>query len=85
MHSLWSIVYVLGSALFGLAYSVIVVRYYNAITLKRPGRAAFWDLVIGSLAVAPFQFWALSGSSVWVLIGEVVGSAVGTYIAVRSS
>ena len=78
-------IYVLGSALFGLAYSVVVVRFYNAVAAKRPGRAAFWDLVIGSLAVAPFQLWAASGSSVWVLVGEVAGSAAGTYIAVRYS
>jgi hypothetical protein len=80
-----TIMYVLGSALFGLAYSVFVVRFYDAVASKLPRRAAFWDLVIGVLAIAPFQVWAVSGSNAWVLVGEVVGSAVGTYIAVRWS
>ena len=76
-------IYVVGSWLFGLAYAVVVVRFYQTVTARQPGRAAAYDALIGLLAVAPLQIWAASGSSVWVLIGEVLGSACGTYIAVR--
>ena len=75
--------YVLGAFIFGLLYSVMVVKFYRAVADYQPLRAAGYDALIGFLAVAPFQFWAMSGSSAWVLAVEVVGSACGTYIAVR--
>ena len=75
--------YVLASFGFGCAYAVLVVRYYQQIHARQPLKAAAYDALIGGLAIAPFQLWAASGSSVWVLLGEVVGSAVGTYLAVK--
>lgn len=75
--------YVLGSFLFGAAYSVVVVYFYQAVTERRPLRASAYDLLIGGLAVAPFQAWSMAGNSVWVLMAEVLGSAVGTYFALR--
>jgi hypothetical protein len=77
------VIYILGAALFGLAYAVVCVRFYQTVSARQPGRAAAYDALIGLLAVAPLQIWAASGSSVWVLIGEVAGSAAGTYLAVR--
>ena len=75
--------YLLGSFAFGLCYSVAVVYFYRAVSERRPRQAAGWDLLIGGLTVAPFQMWAASGNSAWVLGAEVVGSAVGTYVSLR--
>jgi hypothetical protein len=75
--------YVVGAFAFGLCYSVAVVYFYRAVNDRRPLRAAGYDLLIGSLTVAPFQFWALSGNSAWVLASEVAGSALGTYLTLK--
>ena len=77
--------YILVAFAFGALYSVVVVYFYAALSEKRPLRAAGYDALIGLLAVAPFQAWAMSGSSAWVLLSEVLGSAVGTGIAVWRS
>lgn len=75
--------YLLGAFTFGCLYAIAVVYFYRAVNEERPGRAAGWDLLIGGLTVAPLQFWALSGSSGWVLAAEVLGSAVGTYVTLK--
>jgi hypothetical protein len=77
--------YVFGSYLFGVAYAYLVVRFYEAISAKRPIRAAGFDLLIMTLALAPMQFWAWAGADPLVLVGEVIGSATGTYFAVKRS
>lgn len=76
--------YVLGSLVFGIAYSIVLVFYYRAISDRKALKATGYDLLIGGLTVAPFQFWALSGMSGWVLAAEVIGSAVGTYVALTT-
>lgn len=67
--------------LFGLVYSEVVVAYYLALKPETAARAAFIDLALGFLAIGSLQAWELSGRRFNVLVAEVVGMSLGTYLA----
>ncbi len=68
---------------FGVAYAWTAVLYYGAVNKRHPWRAAGYDVLIGVLAVAPLQVWWLAGGAPIVLAAEVLGSAVGTFAALK--
>lgn len=73
---------ILGAFCFGFLYSIIVVRYYQTIGAHDKMGAAFTDLLLGLLAVGTLQAWEDSGRKPIVLLSEVVGMSVGSYLAV---
>lgn len=70
-----------GAFLFGLMYSLVVVRYYQSIGAHDKLGAAGTDLLLGFLAVGTLQAWETSGRRMGVLIAEVLGMSVGSYLA----
>lgn len=73
----------IAALLFGLIYSIICVEYYQAISRRAPWDAAIVDLQLGFLAVGSLKAWDDSGRKFIVLAAEVLGMAVGSYVAVR--
>ena len=71
----------LGAFLFGLIYSVVVVRYYQTISAHNKFGAAYTDLLLGLLAVGTLEAWEASGRKTRVLLSEVLGMALGSYLA----
>lgn len=68
---------------FGLVYSEVVVAYYLSLKPETAFRAAVIDLALGFLAIGSLQAWELSGRRFSVLVSEVVGMSLGTWIAAR--
>lgn len=72
----------LAALLLGVAYSMLVTKLWQAVHDRRPWRAGVLDLGVGLLIIGPYQLWYISGGKPLVLLGEVVGSAIGTTVAV---
>lgn len=75
--------YTLWAFCFGLYYSVVVVWYTLNVMAHQASRAATVDLILGLLAIGSLQAWEASGRKFSVLLAEVVGMSLGTWIAAR--
>lgn len=73
----------IAASIFGIAYSIICVQYYLAISRHAPWDAAVVDLQLGFLAVGSLQAWENSGRRFVVLAAEVLGMAFGSFVAVK--
>ena len=71
----------LGAFCFGLIYSLVFVRYQQTIIAHSRWGAAYTDFLLGMLGVGSLHAWEASGRKMSVLVSEVVGMSVGSYIA----
>ena len=71
-----------GAFCFGLCYSLVIVRYYQTIGAHDKLGAAGTDILLGMLGVGTLTAWENSGRQTRVLVAEVVGMSVGSYLAV---
>ena len=73
----------LAALLFGAIYDWVVVRYYQAVGAERALEAGIVSMELGLLAIGTLWAWEQSGRKPYVLLAEVAGMGIGTYLAVR--
>lgn len=71
----------IGAAFFGFVYSLVFVRYQQTIIAHSRWGAAYTDFLLGMLGVGSLHAWEASGRKMSVLVSEVVGMSLGSYLA----
>ena len=78
--------YALGALIAGIPTAWAFGKYTYAVTQRRAGSAAMWDLaIIGLSSLVTLSLWSKSGDSPTVFVGWMFGNAIGTYLVVRQS
>lgn len=78
------LIHAVGALVAGFANAWMWGKYIRRVSGKgQPLASAGWDAMILSTGAVTQQLWAWAGSSPLVLLGNLIGSAIGTYTVVR--
>lgn len=70
----------IASIIFGCVYSILVIKLWLVVNQRKAKLAVKYDILVGLVWSVPIQIWGSMGNNYLIMLSEVVGSAIGTYV-----